>query len=242
MATSGARFTRQTLGHGVNLMIGVYGGTFDPVHYGHLRTSLEVGEALGLDELRFVPCQIPPHRGAPGATPEQRVAMLRAALADAPFGVRIDTRELERAGPSFMFDTLTSIRDDVGSKTPLALIVGSDAFHGLHRWHRWQSLIELAHIVVMQRPGTEPTWPRELEGFFTKFVRQQPRDLKVLPAGLMHFMVVSQLEISASHIRQLIGQQKSAQYLTPESVLRLIDQNQLYRPVESGPTRQEGPH
>ena len=223
-------------------MIGVYGGTFDPVHYGHLRTSLEVGEALGLDELRFVPCQIPPHRGAPGATPEQRVAMLRAALADAPFGVRIDTRELERAGPSFMFDTLTSIRDDVGSKTPLALIVGSDAFHGLHRWHRWQSLIELAHIVVMQRPGTEPTWPRELEGFFTKFVRQQPRDLKVLPAGLMHFMVVSQLEISASHIRQLIGQQKSAQYLTPESVLRLIDQNQLYRPVESGPTRQEGPH
>lgn len=223
-------------------MIGVYGGTFDPVHYGHLRTSLEVGEALGLDELRFVPCQIPPHRGAPGATPEQRVAMLRAALADAPYGVRIDTRELERAGPSFMFDTLTSIRDDVGSKTPLALIVGSDAFHGLHRWHRWQSLIELAHIVVMQRPGTEPTWPRELEGFFTKFVRQQPRDLKVLPAGLMHFMVVSQLEISASHIRQLIGQQKSAQYLTPESVLRLIDQNQLYRPVESGPTRQEGPH
>ena len=223
-------------------MIGVYGGTFDPVHYGHLRTSLEVGEALGLDELRFVPCQIPPHRGAPGATPEQRVAMLRAALADAPYGVRIDTRELERAGPSFMFDTLTSIRDDVGSKTPLALIVGSDAFHGLHRWHRWQSLIELAHIVVMQRPGTEPTWPRELEGFFTKFVRQQPRDLKVLPAGLIHFMVVSQLEISASHIRQLIGQQKSAQYLTPESVLRLIDQNQLYRPVESGPTRQEGPH
>ena len=223
-------------------MIGIYGGTFDPVHYGHLRTSLEVREALELDELRFVPCQIPPHRGAPGASPEQRVAMLRAALADAPYGVRIDTRELERAGPSFMFDTLTSIRDDVGSKTPLALIVGSDAFHGLHRWHRWQSLIELAHIVVMQRPGTEPTWPRELEGFFTKFVRQQPRDLKVLPAGLMHFMVVSQLEISASHIRQLIGQQKSAQYLTPESVLRLIDQNQLYRPVESGPTRQEGPH
>lgn len=217
-------------------MIGVYGGTFDPVHYGHLRTSLEVREALELDELRFVPCQIPPHRGAPGATPEQRVAMLRAALADAPYGVRIDTRELERTGPSFMFDTLSSIRDDIGSKTPLALIVGSDAFHGLHRWHRWQSLIELAHIVVMQRPGTEPTWPPELEVFFAHRLCQRPKDLKTQPVGLIHFMVVSQLEISASHIRQLVGQQKSAQYLTPESVLRLIDQNQLYRPVESGQT------
>ena len=218
-------------------MIGVYGGTFDPVHYGHLRTSLEVRDALELDELRFVPCQIPPHRGAPGATPEQRVAMLRAALADAPYGVRIDTRELERAGPSFMFDTLSSIRDDIGSTTPLALILGSDAFHGLHRWHRWQSLIELAHIVVMQRPGTEPKWPSELEGFFTKFVCQQPRDLKALPAGMIHFMVVSQLEISASHIRQLVAKKKSAQYLTPEPVLRLIDRNQLYLPVESVPTR-----
>lgn len=218
-------------------MIGVYGGTFDPVHYGHLRTSLEVREALELDELRFVPCQIPPHRGAPGATPEQRVAMLRAALADAPYGVRIDTRELERAGPSFMFDTLSSIRDDIGSKTPLALIVGSDAFHGLHRWHRWQSLIELAHIVVMQRPGTEPTWPLEVDVFFAHRLCQHPTDLNIRPAGLIHIIVVSQLEISASHIRQLVGQQKSAQYLTPEPVLRLIDQNQLYRPVESGPTR-----
>jgi len=218
-------------------MIGIYGGTFDPVHYGHLRTALEVREALELTELRFVPCKIPPHRSTPGATPEQRLAMLQAALRDAPQGVRIDTRELERAGHSFMFDTLSSVREDIGSTTPLALIVGSDAFHGLHRWHRWQSLIDLAHIVVMQRPGTEPTWPIELEGFFDKLLCQRPRDLKTRPAGLIHFMVVSQLEISASYIRQLIGQRRSAQYLTPESVLRLIDQNLLYRFSELEPTR-----
>jgi nicotinate-nucleotide adenylyltransferase len=220
-------------------MIGVYGGTFDPVHYGHLRTSLEVWEALELDELRFVPCQIPAHRGTPGATPEQRLAMLRAALADAPPGIRIDTRELERAGASFMVDTLSSLRDDIGNTAPLILILGSDAFQGLHRWHCWQSLAELAHIVVMQRPGIERTWPAELEGYFAKCICQQPKDMKTRPAGLIHFMAVSQLEISASHIRQLVGYQKSAQYLTPQSVIRLIDQNQLYRQVEFRSNRQE---
>lgn len=211
-------------------MIGVYGGTFDPIHYGHLRTSLEVREALELDELRFVPCQIPPHRRAPGATPEQRVAMLRVALANAPSGVCIDTRELERAGPSYMVDTLSSIRDDIGSTTSLTLILGADAFHDLHRWHRWQSLTELAHIVVMQRPGIEPIWPPELEDFFAHCRHPQPEEIKTQPAGLIHFMAVSQLDISASHIRQLVAQQKSAQYLTPEPVLGLIEQFHLYRP------------
>ena len=209
-------------------MIGVYGGTFDPVHYGHLRTAVEVKEALGMQELRFVPCQIPPHRSQPGASPHQRLDMLRAALTDAPKGLRIDTRELERIGPSFMVDTLFALRDEIGKTIPLSLIVGLDAFCGLHHWHRWESLLELAHVVVMQRPGIDPGWPKELEGVISRCRRQDSEELHRLPAGLIHFMTVTQLEISASQIRRLILEGRSARYLTPDAVLRLIDQDQLY--------------
>ena len=210
-------------------MIGVYGGTFDPVHTGHLRTALEVKEVLGMQHLRFVPCQIPAHRGKPGASPAQRLAMLQAALTDAPAGMQIDCRELERSGPSFMVDTLSSLREEIGSTLPLSLIVGLDAFRGLHLWHRWESLFELAHIVVMQRPGIEPVWPHELEEMVSRRRRLNPEDLHKFPAGLIHFVAVTQLDISASQIRQLISQRKSARYLTPDSVLDLIEQDRLYR-------------
>lgn len=110
-------------------MIGIYGGTFDPVHYGHLRTALEVREAVGLDEIRFMPCRHPPHRSAPTATPAQRLKMLELALAGAEPGFRIDLREFHRDGPSYMVDTLASLRSEVGD-TPLCLILGLDAFGG----------------------------------------------------------------------------------------------------------------
>jgi len=210
-------------------MIGVYGGTFDPVHTGHLRTALEVKEALGMQQLRFVPCQIPAHRGKPGASPAQRLAMLQAALTDAPAGMQIDSRELERSGPSFMVDTLSSLREEIGSAVPLSLIVGLDAFRGLHLWHRWESLFELAHVVVMQRPGVDAVWPYELEEVIRRGRRQDSKELHRLPAGLIYFITVTQLDISASQIRQLISERKCARYLTPDSVLDLIEQDRLYR-------------
>lgn len=209
-------------------MIGIYGGTFDPIHYGHLRTALEVKEAAGLEEIRFIPCRIPPHRGVPGATPDQRLAMLRAALVDAEPGFRIDTRELERPGPSYMVETLESLRSEIGSR-PLCLIVGLDAFRGLPRWHRWRELFDLAHILVMQRPGPETDLPEPMRDLLRTRAVDSPAALRSRASGLVHLIPVTLLDISATRIRSAIGAGTSARYLTPDSVLELIRSLGLYR-------------
>jgi nicotinate-nucleotide adenylyltransferase len=210
-------------------MIGIYGGTFDPIHYGHLRTALEVKEAAGLAEVRFIPCHIPPHRGTPGANPEQRLRMLQAALADGEPGFRIDTRELERPGPSYMVDTLTSIRAEIGPR-PLGLIVGLDAFAGLHRWHRWRALFDLAHLLVMRRPGPAPALPEELKSLLDERQTVSAERLRAAPAGLIHCIPVTQLDISATRLRAALRAGRSARYLTPDAVLRLIREEGLYVP------------
>jgi nicotinate-nucleotide adenylyltransferase len=209
-------------------MLGIYGGTFDPIHYGHLRTALEVTEAVGLDAVRFVPCGVPPHRGAPGATAEQRLALLRAALADAEPGFAIDTLELERPGPSYMVDTLASIRAEIGAE-PLCLIVGLDALRGLHRWHRWLDLFELAHVLVMQRPGPVAEFPDELKTPLAQRNTVSPAPLRQRPAGLVHFVPVTQLDISATRIREALAAGRSARYLTPDAVLDSIREMGIYR-------------
>ena len=133
-------------------MIGVFGGTFDPIHYGHLRAALDVHQALALGELRFLPLNVPVHREQPRASAAQRRAMVEAAIAGEP-GFRVDDRELVRAGRSYSVDTLTSLRDELGDTRPICLLVGGDAFNGFFDWHRPRDILELAHLVVMQRPG-----------------------------------------------------------------------------------------
>jgi nicotinate-nucleotide adenylyltransferase len=209
-------------------MIGIYGGTFDPVHIGHLRTALEVSENLGLDELRFIPCQVPPHRPQPAATPTQRRAMLELALANGPPGFLVDPRELNRPGPSYMVDTLVSLREEV-SHCPLILILGLDAFLGLPTWHRWREIPKLAHLGVMRRPGQEPRWPAELEQEIDGRVTEELADLESTAAGRAFWLNVTQLDISASHLRRLISAGKSPRYLTPEPVVRYITQHGLYQ-------------
>lgn len=209
-------------------MIGIYGGTFDPVHIGHLRTALEVSENLGLDELRFIPCQVPPHRPQPAATPTQRRAMLELALADGPAGFRVDPRELDRPGPSYMVDTLVSLREEVGHR-PLILILGLDAFLGLPTWDRWRDIPKLAHLGVMRRPGQEPRWPAELEQEIDGRVTEELAYLESTVAGRAFWLNVTQLDISASHLRRLISTGKSPRYLTPEPVVLYITQHGLYR-------------
>lgn len=214
-------------------MLGIYGGTFDPIHNGHLRTALEVKEALGLDEIRLIPSQIPPHRGTPGATPEQRLALLQAALTDAEPGFRIDTRELERPGPSYMVDTLASIRTEIGPAQPLCLIVGLDAFLNLHHWHRWRHLLELAHIVAMRRPGATPVFVDELQALLNERLTPDAGVLRTRANGAIHFVEVSQLDISATRIRSAIAAGLSARYLLPDAALRLIRELGLYRGTAS---------
>lgn len=208
-------------------MIGIFGGTFDPIHYGHLRTALEVTEALDLSEMRFVPCRIPPHRMQPKATEEDRLTMLRLSLegSDPRFG--IDDREMRREGPSYMVDTLASIRAEVPDR-PLCLIVGLDAFQGIPAWHRWREIFRLAHVIVMQRPF-EAEFAEALERVLEERLVQHRSLLRSGMAGAIRFEEVSQLAISASRIRELVRSGKNTQYLLPDCVRDFISSRGLYR-------------
>jgi nicotinate-nucleotide adenylyltransferase len=196
-------------------MIGVLGGTFDPVHFGHLRPALEIRQALGLDEIRLIPCHLPPHRPRPVASPRQRVAMLEAAVRNYP-EFRVDPRELAREGPSYTLDTLTSLREEMG-ETGLCLLTGRDAFSGLPTWHRWT------------RPGPEAPAAAEMADFIQRHRVQDAALLKQQAAGLLLFRPVTQLEISATQVRRLLAQGHNAGFLLPEAVLDIIQQQGLYQ-------------
>lgn len=131
-------------------MLGIFGGTFDPIHYGHLSAAWQVFQSLNLTELRFMPCNLPPHRAAPLATSEHRLNMLKLAIKDVP-GFTIDDRELKTNDISYTVNSLTSIRHEVGD-TPICLILGADAFNQIHTWHEPEKIMKLAQIVVLGRP------------------------------------------------------------------------------------------
>jgi len=209
--------------------VGILGGTFDPVHFGHLRSALELLENLGLAEVRLIPGGHPPHRAPPRASASARLAMLELAVAGQP-GLQVDTRELERAGPSYMVDTLTSLRGEVGTK-PLCLLLGADAFLGLPSWHRWQELLQLAHLVVMHRPGWELT--EDLAAPLAQLVATQrvheAAALAAQPAGALLLAPVTPLDISATAIRELIATGRSPRYLLPDAVWEHIQAHDLYK-------------
>lgn len=208
-------------------MIGILGGTFDPVHIAHLRCALELQQTLQLAEVRFVPCRQPPHRAAPAADPAQRLAMLRLAL-EGQAGFCIDERELRRTGPSYMVDTLDSLRQELPAQ-PLCLIIGLDAFVQLNTWHRWERLVELAHIAVMTRPGLRSAPAGEVAALLERCLVDDPQVLHGTPAGRIMLCPVTRMEISATQIRALVAQDRSARYLVPERVLEYIRQRGLYR-------------
>jgi len=208
-------------------MIGILGGTFDPVHFGHLRPALEVQEALALEELRLIPCHIPPHRPQPHATAAQRVAMLEAATGRHP-AFRIDTRELQRSGPSYTYDTLVSLREELGD-AGVCLLMGMDAFADLTTWHRWDELIELCHLVVMTRPGADVPAGGELAGFIRRHRVPEAAGLRHRPAGRLLFQPVTALAISASRLRALLAEGLNPAFLMPEAVIEIINREGLYR-------------
>ncbi|MCO6411531.1 MAG: nicotinate-nucleotide adenylyltransferase [Thiogranum sp.] len=207
-------------------MICILGGTFDPVHFGHLRAALDVQQALGIPCVHLLPCRTPPHREAPQASPEQRLALLQAVVADEP-ALAIDSRELQREGPSWMVDTLESLRSERGDE-PLCLALGMDAFAGLESWHRWQDIGALCHLVVMQRPGNP--WPAR--GTLAEWVRQRRvEDVNALDGrsgGCIFGVKVTQMDISSTRIRALLAAGRSARYLAPDAVLERIQQEKWY--------------
>jgi len=206
--------------------IGILGGTFDPVHFAHLRIGLECKEALGLDELRMIPCAVPSHRHTPFASAQQRLEMLAAALVDAD-NIVVDDRELKRAGYSYTVDTLAALKKEF-PETALYLIVGSDSFQNILQWHKWQSIVDLANLVIAQRPdhGND----RESEAGIKLADRFCTLDeVQCSVSGKVTFVAVSQLEISATHIRKQIKANKSVKYLLPDPVITLIKDQKLYQ-------------
>ena len=201
-------------------MIGVLGGTFDPVHYGHLRPALEVMQRIGLEQVRFLPNRVPPHRESPWLAVEHRLALLQTAIADQP-GFVLDQRELHRAGQSYMVDTLESLRDEFPSQ-PICLIVGMDAFLGLKQWHQWQRIPDLCHLIVTTRPGFEidPAYVSELPASLS----DSASELAGIAAGRILLESVTLLDISASAIREMLAAGQSVRYLLPDKVNdQLID-------------------
>lgn len=197
--------------------LAIFGGTFDPIHIGHLRAAWEASEALDA-EVRLVPAKIPPHRPQPVAGAAERAAMLRAAL-DAQDRLQLDLRELDRAGPSYTFDTLTSLRAEFGERRPLVLLIGADAFAGLSDWYRWRELFDLAHVCVLTRPAQIPAMPDALADEVASRKTSDISALRREPAGRVLDMVVSALGISATRIRALLAAGREPRWLVPDALL-----------------------
>ena len=209
-------------------MIGILGGTFDPIHFGHLRPALEVVEALGLQQVRFIPLREAPHRDQPLASAEQRLAMVQAATANQA-GFVADDRELLRQGKSYTYDTLRALRKDFGPVTPLCLLIGSDAFAGFPTWHRPAEILGLAHLVVMERPGRQRSRDPQLNRWIVERAATAVETLRKAPGGHIYFQPVTALDISATAIRGALAQDLSPRFLLPDAVLDLIGNEGLYR-------------
>lgn len=211
--------------------IGILGGTFNPVHYGHLRMAQELAEALHLDTVRFIPAANPPHKDAPAISAKQRADMVKLAIANND-RFEFDDRELHRAGASYTLDTLHSLREELGQNVSITLFMGSDAFTKFDTWHRWQEIIALCHIALVQRPqlrGHEHKLSKSLETFLHDHYSENRDDLRHAPSGFVTMRQITALDISSTAIRHALQHGNSVRYLMPDSVIDYIQANKLYR-------------
>jgi nicotinate-nucleotide adenylyltransferase len=206
--------------------VGIFGGTFDPVHYGHLRAALEAREILKLEDFRLLPAGTPPHRSNTVASGVHRLAMLQLAVSEHS-GFRVDDREVRREGNSYMVDTLLEIREETGD-SPLLLIIGQDAANALDSWHQWLTIFGLAHLVIMRRPESKLAWSGELQNQMERRLARNPKQLREKAAGLVLPLEVTQLAISSTGIRNQLLAGQSPRFLLPDAVIDYIKQNELY--------------
>ena len=208
--------------------IGILGGTFDPIHLGHLRLAQEVAETLGLSEVRFIPGGTPPHRALPQTPVANRVAMVKLALEGNPL-FALDERETRRRGKSYTFDTLSELRAERGASCPLVLMLGADAFLGFESWHRWQEIFALAHIAVAHRPGSVlGEMPMALADEFARRRSNESPTVHRAAGGVIFEVPITALDISATQVRGLVRARRSARYLLAPAVLQYIHDNQLF--------------
>jgi len=210
-------------------LVGILGGTFNPIHYGHLRMAQELADALSLDEVRFIPSANPPHKDDVVVSAEHRAKMVELAIADNPL-FTLDRCELERDGHSYTIDTLIELHESLSGDTALCLMMGSDAFVKFNTWHRWQSILDYAHIILVQRPSTQPQekLPSEVEVLLRDHYTDLHDDLMHENAGFITMQPISAQDISSTRVRKLLGNGKSARYLVLDQVISYIEEQQLY--------------
>ncbi len=208
--------------------VGVFGGTFNPVHYGHLRSALELVQRLHLEQLRLMPCAVPPHREVPGCSAEHRAAMVELAVAGEA-SLACDTRELRRPGPSYTIDSLVELRGELGEGYSLCLVMGCDAVLQIADWHRWRELLDWAHIVVIARPGWQLPDSGEVAQWLQAHRLAGGEALRQRPAGGIVVEQLRPLAISSTEIREHLARGHSVRYLLPEPVLEYIQQHSLYQ-------------
>jgi nicotinate-nucleotide adenylyltransferase len=215
-----------------NAPVGIFGGTFDPIHHGHLRLAQEALEQCRLSEVRFIPSGTPPHRAPPHASATHRVEMVRLAIQGQP-GFVLDEREALRTDPCYSVDTFSALRGELGADTPLCLLIGSDAFLQLNTWHQWLRLFDLAHLIVIQRPG-KPVGNAMAQADATLCAQYQarlapsPSLLHEAASGSIVVLDMPLLDISATDIRSRSAQKKNLRYLLPDTVNHYIQLNKLY--------------
>jgi len=207
-------------------VVGIFGGTFDPVHHGHLRTAYELKQTFDIERIHFIPASQPPHRSQPEASVELRLKMLEAAVGGEP-GCIVDRREIDRDGMSYSIDTARSLREDY-PRHALCLLLGMDAFLGLPAWHQWEDLFGLVNVIVARRPGAELPGAGEL-GRLLEARRIEPdADTVWHASGQIIIHEVTQLEISATELRNSIRHGVAPKYLVPDAVWDVIQSSGCY--------------
>lgn len=211
--------------------IGILGGTFDPVHFGHLRMAEETADALHLGHIKFVPAGLPYHRNNSALDANHRAAMVELAIEDNP-RFSLDIREIKREGASYTVDTLRELRAELGFALPIIVIMGTDAFSKVHTWHRYEELFKLAHIAILTRAGMRPDWFNNVDSEVRKELRHRlVTDERLLhDASFGHIISIEMtpLAISSTDVRNRIRAGKSVRYLLPNVVLEYIENYNLY--------------
>ncbi|MCX0501806.1 nicotinate-nucleotide adenylyltransferase [Erwinia billingiae] len=207
----------------------LFGGTFDPIHFGHLKPVEVLAAQVGLKKVTLLPNNVPPHRPQPEASPLQRVEMVRLAIANLPL-FDLDRREMQRDTPSFTFETLTELRAERGDKQPLAFIIGQDSLLTLHKWHRWEELLSLCHLLVCKRPGYDSTMETPaLQRWLEQHQTRQAETLHQHPCGRIFLADTPLVSISATEIRDRLHSGQSCDDLIPPAVSAYILAAGLYR-------------
>lgn len=207
----------------------LFGGTFDPVHYGHLKPVEALAGQVGLKKVTLLPNNVPPHRPQPEASPEQRVEMVRLAIAgNALFD--LDRREMQRDTPSWTIETLAELRAERGTDQPLAFIIGQDSLLSLHKWHRWEEILTLCHLLVCRRPGYAIKMETpDLQRWLEEHQAASAKTLHQRPYGKVFLAETPLISISATEIRTRLHQGQSCDDLLPSAVSAYISDAGLYR-------------